>query len=329
MVCCFKLDLTAGSAAGSIAFMLSSHVRVQIDMERIVRNTREVADRAGVPLWAVIKADAYGLGAARIAAALAELVEGFCVFRLEEAEEIDLWNLTQKPAIAIGPPSTLDPLRWLAAHVRPAVSTIEQAAALQSAQPLLCVDTGMQRFACPPEQMDAVLSAREITEAFTHATKVEQAQRLAELTAGRDLKIHSAATSLLDKAEALQDAVRPGLALYRGAVTVKTTLAESRKSAGAIGYTHWSNEVGFHGAILAGYSHGLRPGPVMINGRRQRIMEVGMQSAYVTLDAADRAGDAVLLLGEGLVEAEIAFAWGVTPHHALMVMARMGERTYR
>ncbi len=304
------------------------HVKVHINLQRIVRNTRDVAARTGVEIRAVIKADAYGVGAAKVAEALAGEVAGFAVFRLEEAEAIDLWNRTHKPAIAIGPPSTLDPARWLAAQVRPAVTTVEEAMALKSARPILCVDTGMQRFACPPEQIDAVLEAGAISEAFTHATKVEQAVRLRELTAGRGLKIHSAATALLEKTEALQDAVRPGLALYRGAVTVATVLAEARKSAGLIGYTGWSNEGGFHGAILAGYSHGLRPGPVMINGRRQRIMEVGMQSAYVTLDAADRAGDRVLLLGEGLVEAEIAFAWGVTPHHALMVMARMGERTY-
>jgi alanine racemase len=58
-------------------------------------------------------------------------------------------------------------------------------------------------------------------------------------------------------------------------------------------------------------------------------MEVGMQSAYVTLHESDRAGDEVILLGEGLTQADIAFAWGVTPHHALMVMATMGEHNPR
>src|SRR5258706_509175 len=83
--------------------------------------------RVGVPVWATIKADAYGLGAARVARALAEVVEGFCVFALAEAEAIDLWKLTGKPAIALGPPETLDPLRWIEAHVRPAVTTVNQA----------------------------------------------------------------------------------------------------------------------------------------------------------------------------------------------------------
>jgi len=309
--------------------MQSSHVRVQIDLSRIRRNAAEVANSTGVPIWGVIKADAYGLGAQKIAPVLSEFVEGFCIFALEEAEQINLWNLTQKPAITIGPPSTLDPARWLSAHVRPAVSTIEQAKQLKDANPILSIDTAMQRFACPPDQIDAILEAGRITEAFTHATHVNHAHRLRELTAGRQLKLHSSATSLLNEPQARLDAVRPGLALYRSAVTVTVPLAETRQSKGPIGYTGWNNEGGFHGAIVAGYSNGLRPGPVTVNGRRQRIMEVGMQSAYVTLHKDDRAGDSVVLLGDAIAEADVAFAWGVTPHHALLVMATMGRHEYR
>jgi alanine racemase len=309
--------------------MRSAHVRVQINWEQVRRNAAELAAQTGVGLWAVIKADAYGLGAASAAAALADRVEGFCVFALEEAEAIDLWNLTHKPALALGPPSSLDPARWLTAHVRPAVSTVEEAAALKIAHPILCIDTGMQRFACPPHQIDAALSAGEIDEAFTHAIRLEQSLRLVELTRGRGLKLHAAATALLEEPAARLNAVRPGLALYRQAVRVSTTLAEARASTGPIGYTAWKNSHGFHGAILAGYSNGLRPGPVLINARRQRIMEVGMQSAYVTLHENDRAGDEVVLLGDELAEVEIAFAWCVTPHHALMAMATMGEHKTR
>lgn len=309
--------------------MPSPHVQVQIDWEQIRQNATVIAAQTRVPLWAVIKADAYGLGAARAAEVLADAVEGFCLFSLTEAQTIDLWNLTHKPAITLGPPSTLDPAPWLDAHVRPAVSTVEQAAQLKNADPILCVDTGMQRFACPSDQIDAVLSAGNIREAFTHAVRPEQAQRLVALTQGRGLKLHAAATALLDEPAAKLNAVRPGLALYRRSVRVTTKLAETRASAGPIGYTAWQSPSGFHGAIVAGYSSGLRPGPVLINGRRQRIMEVGMQSAYVTLHENDRPADEVVLLGDGLTEAEIAFAWGVTPHHALMVMATMGEQKAR
>jgi alanine racemase len=316
--------------------MTSAHVRSQIDLPRIRANAREIATRTRTPIWATIKADAYGLGAARVAAALAELVEGFCVFALEEAQTIDLWNLTNRPAIALGPPSTLDPAPWLAAHVRPAVSTIKQARALAAAHPILCVDTGMQRFACPVADVPAVLDAGNIDEAFTHATRLEHVERLRQATtrrsvsksASRSLRVHAAATALVDEPAARLDAIRPGLALYRGALRTTAPLADVRKSSGAIGYGGWKSHTGYHGVIIAGYSNGLRPGPVLVNGRRQQITEIGMQSAYVTLDEADRLGDEVVLLGDSLSEADVAFAWSVTPHHALLVMAGMGARTY-
>ncbi|MDB5320298.1 MAG: Alanine racemase [Phycisphaerales bacterium] len=310
--------------------MTSPHVNVTIDLSRVRQNAEEVAARVGVPVWATIKADAYGLGAGRVAAALAGVdgVAGFCVFALEEAEAVGLWELTGKPAIALGPPSTLDVGRWLAAHVRPAVSTVAQALALAGASPVLCVDTGMQRFACAAADVGAVMEAGGIDEAFTHATRVEHVRRLREATAGRTVRLHAAATGLLEEPEARLDAVRPGLALYRGAVRTSARLADVRRSAGAIGYGGWRSESGFHGVILAGYSHGLRLGPVMVNGQRQRITEIGMQSAYVTLDEGDRMGDEVVLLGEGLSEAEVAFAWEATPHQVVLVMAGMGERGY-
>src|SRR3954454_15388418 len=122
--------------------MMSHHVRVTVDLGRVRRNAADVAARVGVPVWATVKADAYGLGAARVARALAGVggVAGFCVFALEEATSIDLWKLTGKPAITLGPPATLDPGPWLEARVRPAVSTAEQAGRLTRARPILCVD---------------------------------------------------------------------------------------------------------------------------------------------------------------------------------------------
>jgi len=44
---------------------------VEVDLGAIVRNASRIAERAGVPLLPMIKADAYGLGAVRIARALA------------------------------------------------------------------------------------------------------------------------------------------------------------------------------------------------------------------------------------------------------------------
>jgi alanine racemase len=310
--------------------MISQHVRVEVDLSRVRRNAADVAARVGVPVWATIKADAYGLGAAPVAKALAAVsgIAGFCVFALDEATSIDLWNLTGKPAITLGPPATLDPQPWINARVRPAVSKPAEAARLAPARPILCVDTGMQRFACPPEQVAEALDAGKIDEAFTHATRLEHVQRLRELVGSHPMRLHAAATALLDESAAYLDTVRPGLALYRGAVRTSARLVEAHRSTGPVGYTGWHSETGHHGVIIAGYSNHLRPGPVVINGRRQRITEIGMQSAYVTLHPDDRPGDEVVLLGDGLTEDDLAPVWGATPHQVLLTLASMGERTF-
>ena len=306
--------------------MQAATTTVSVDLERIRRNIAAIRTAVRVPILAVIKADAYGLGAVTIAPAIGELVYGFCVFALEEAVEADLWNRTGKPAIVLGPPASLDPDHYIAHHVRPAVSTLAQARALRRADPLLCVDTGMQRFACPEERIDEVLAAGQIREAFTHAPTVRQARRLVELLGGRGLKLHAAASSLLAEPEAHLDAVRPGLAIYRGAVTVTSPLVEVHETRGPLGYGQVAARR--HGVILGGYAAGLRPGPCMINGARRRVLEVGMQSAYVEVGDADRVGDPVVLLGDDLGPDELAAAWGVTAHEALLRLSSTGRREY-
>jgi alanine racemase len=304
----------------------SPQVRVQIDLGRVQSNARRIARDTGVPVLAVIKADAYGLGAERVSGAIREWVHGFCVFRPEEAIEIDLWNRTGKPTLAIGPPNVLDATLYVRHHIRPAVSTVEQAIALKTARPVLCVDTGQQRFACPIDQVNEVLRAGECDEAFTHATRMEQVQLLRDAVGGRVGRLHAAGSSLLHEPEALLDAVRPGLALYHGAVRVSTRLVECRKGTGPAGYSGFVAP--YHGAILAGYSNGLHAGPCLVNGRPSRLLEVGMQSAFVETQPADKPGDEVVLLGDGLAEEQIAKAWNTSPHECLVRLSRSGIREY-
>src|SRR5947209_4239151 len=127
----------------------SRHVRVVVDLARVRANCQRIVEQTGVPVIAVVKADAYGLGAERVTAAIADLVDSFCMFHPDEAAAIDLWNRTGKPAIAIGPPLWENASDYLAAHVRPAVSNAGQAHTFRDANPLLCVDTGQQRLGCP------------------------------------------------------------------------------------------------------------------------------------------------------------------------------------
>src|SRR5688572_22406743 len=307
----------------------SMHVNVDVDLARIVQNVRAIREKVAVYVLPVIKADAYGLGAWQVASALADVANGFCVFSLAESEASELHTLTDKPTMALGPPTSTDPDWYLRRRVRPAVTTVEDARALRRANPILCVDTGMQRFACPPNQIEAVIEAGDIHEAFTHATRVEHAERLVELLGGRGITLHAAATALLDEPRAYLDAVRPGWAIYRGAARVTTPLVETHAATGPAGYSGFTSTTGRHGIILAGYSNGIRPGPCAVNGQRRRIIEVGMQSAFVEIGPSDKPGDDVVLLGDELSETDIAAAWGTSPQEALLQLARSGQRKYR
>jgi alanine racemase len=300
-----------------------------VDRTRIRSNVLAVRAKAGVAVLPVIKSDAYGHGAVEVVEAIKDVSDGFCVFSLEEARSIDLGMLTIKPGRTLSPPQVDQVELYLRHGVRPAVTTVEQARALREARPILCVDTGMQRFACPPEQIDAVIKAGDIKEAFTHATRVEHAEKLVELLGNRGMTLHAAATALLDEARARLDAVRPGWAIYRGAARVATHLVEVHDARGPAGYTGFTTSTNRHGVILMGYSSGLHPGPCSVNGERRRVIEVGMQSAFVEIGPADRVGDEVVLLGDGVTETDVASAWGGSPQEALTTLARSGRRTYR
>jgi alanine racemase len=302
------------------------YVTTHIDLDRIRANVEQIKALVKVPILAVVKADAYGLGAATVACAIAEIVDGFCVFALQEAAEAKIYERTGKRTLALGPPSSMNPEDFRSAGVTPAVSTVEQAVLLRAARPALCVDTGMQRFACPIEKIDAVIRAGECSEAFTHGTRVSDAQRLKESCGRYDIPLHAAATSLLHEPQALLNAVRPGLALYRGAARVITTLIEVHDSTGPAGYTGFTSPR--HGVILMGYAHGLRPGVCTVNGTQRRVLEVGMQTAFVEVGEKDRVGDEVALLDETVNDQVLAEAWGVSPHEVILDLCATGRRIY-
>ncbi|HEX3355677.1 MAG TPA: alanine racemase [Tepidisphaeraceae bacterium] len=295
-------------------------------MNRIRANIEQIRTLVKVPILAVVKADAYGLGASAVACAIAEIVDGFCVFQLQEAIEAKIHQHTGKRTLALGPPASMNPHDFQSAGVTPSVSTVEQAVLLRAAKPALCVDTGMQRLACPIEKIDSVLRAGECCEAFTHGTRVSDAQQLKNACGRYGIPLHAAATSLLHEPQALLDAVRPGLAMYRGAARVVTTLIEAHETIGPAGYTGFT--ASRHGVILMGYAHGLRPGVCTVNGTQRRVLEVGMQTAFVELGEKDRVGDEVALLDETVNDQVLAEAWCVSPHEVLLDLCATGRRIY-
>jgi alanine racemase len=314
----------------------SRHVDVRIDLQRLRDNATEIRARVGVPVLAVVKADAYGHGASEVVEALAEVVDGYYVFSLVEALAADV-RATGKPTLALNPDRVLDAEAFLANKVRPAVWDVDAARALRPARPAVCVDVGMQRFAVRSEDTLAdVIDAGGVTEAFAHCSTIDEARHfrrvvkdvLDDPSQRRITMLHAAGSKLLDEPDARFDAVRPGAALYRGAARVSARLVEVRESRGPIGYSGWQSATGRHGVIIAGYSNGLKAGPCLVNGKLRRIAEVGMQSAFVEVGPNDKAGDLVTLLGDGLTAADVAIAWGTSAQEVMVRMGGMGVRRY-
>lgn len=301
------------------ATMRSPHIQVTVNLDQVRAAAEAIRARTRVGLIAVIKADAYGLGAPRIADALGSVVDDFAYFSVHEAREVG------RPGIVLGPPEG-DPAEFRELNLRPAVANLDAARKFAGLRVAIKVDTGMQRFGCPPDELDELIPHCDVADYFSHAVTVEATRRLKAACAGRGRPIHAAATCLLDQPETWFDAVRPGLALYRGAVRVVSHLQTVHDTSGPIGYT------GFHsprvGIILAGYSNFVRLGPVLINGRSQKLLEVGMNTSYVSVDPRDRAGDEVVLLGDSLTEAALAEHFGSRAHEILCRYCAMGPRNY-
>jgi alanine racemase len=310
---------------------LSQAITVSVDLARIRSNAEAIRLKTGVPIIAVVKADAYGLGASAVAETIGDLVEAFYVFDAAEAVQARLWEITGRRTIALNS-AWNDPGDFLSCHIQPVVWSVDRAQRLRQARPIVSVDTGQQRFSAAGDIAEQVCRAGDCNEAMTHAISLDQVNELLNVVSGwpdRHLFLHAAGSALLNQPRAWLNAVRPGLALYQGAARVSAPLVEVRDSNRAAGYT------GFllprFGIILAGYFHGIRRGPCMVNGVLRQVIEVGMQSAFVEIGPSDKPGDEVILLGAdadiGLPS--IAASWGTSQQEVLVRLGLAGVRAYR
>ncbi len=110
-----------------------------IDLDVVARNARAWAAFAGVPVRAVLKCDGYNWGAPRLAAALEETCEAFCV--ADAGEFFALRPLTSLPIVVLGAVDVAQLRDVLDAGGRPTVATRDEVAiasawATQSDRPL-------------------------------------------------------------------------------------------------------------------------------------------------------------------------------------------------
>ena len=155
---------------------------VKIDMDAILHNYRAVCEKTGVPVMAVIKADAYGHGAVQVARLLDAQCPFFGVSSVSEALELRKSGI-EKPILILGHAPVSAFSRLAGAGIRPTIFCLEDARELSrqaaakgvTAQCHIAVDTGMSRigFQVSEESADickeiADLPNLEIEGVFSH-----------------------------------------------------------------------------------------------------------------------------------------------------------------
>ncbi len=141
--------------------------RVKIDLDAISENFDAIREKAGVPVMAVIKADAYGHGAIQVARLLQDKCAFFGVSSMLEAMELRQAGLSTPILILGHTPVSAYPTA-IAEGIRPAIFHYEDAVALSHAAVQLgmdapfhfAVDTGMSRLGFQATEDAADLCAK-------------------------------------------------------------------------------------------------------------------------------------------------------------------------
>lgn len=128
------------------------NTRVKIDLDVIERNFDAVQTKAGVPVMAVVKADAYGHGAIQVARVLQHKCAFFGVSSMLEALELRKAGL-KNPILILGqtpvsafPTAILEGIRPTIFHYETAVALSQAAQEVNKVAPFhFAIDTGMSR----------------------------------------------------------------------------------------------------------------------------------------------------------------------------------------
>ena len=143
------------------------NTRVKIDLDIISRNFDAVREKAGVPVMAVVKADAYGHGAIQVARLLQNKCSFFGVSSMLEAMELRQAGL-HNPILILGhtpvsafPTAIENGIRPAIFHYEDALALSEAALALDTKAPFhFAVDTGMSRLGFQATEASADLCAK-------------------------------------------------------------------------------------------------------------------------------------------------------------------------
>lgn len=306
----------------------------EINLKNVIRNIEQIKSslKPKCKFCAVVKANAYGLGAKRIAHAAQRHVDYFAVSRIEELAELRKAG-TKKPVLLLCHvlPKEVEKALELDGEIQvdsfSQIDYISEIATRLSrvAKLHLKFNTGMNRFGFVVEEAEAVkhaitknknLCVKGVFTHFFHATDAEitrrQNARFEKLKPIFEGAIfHAAATESCNNPDFQHDMVRVGIGAYIGkhpAVSIESQIVAIQKieEGSHVGYS--SLFVSDNSKTIAifqmGYADGLpramaNGGKILVQGDYCPIVAVCMDSAFADISNIPTAGvgDKVKVLG--------------------------------
>jgi alanine racemase len=298
-----------------------------IDLGAIRHNARVlVRALAGAELWAVVKADGYGHGAADVGGAALEAgAAALCVATVAEGEALRA-TVREARIVVLGPAGDGELPRAREARLE----LVAAGGPLPEGVPLhLKLDTGMGRWGlselpAPGREVVGLMShfaSADCDEAFTRL-QLERFLRATEPYPGPARHVANSAAALA-LPEARLDAARCGIALYgvdpfgrdaaehglRPALRWRSEVAVTRllRPGESTGYGRRfvAREPTWIGLVPVGYADGFRRDltgtEVLVSGERRRVVgTISMDALAVELPADVEPGAEVSLLGDGI-----------------------------
>jgi alanine racemase len=328
---------------------------ITIDLGAVRRNVRALRRVLGqTELWAVVKADGYGHGAADVARATVDAgAKALCVATV--AEGLSLRRVLRGPRILVlGPSEQVREAREGRLELVVSDGPIPEDVAVH-----IKLDTGMGRYGfnrLPPLTPNVVGLMTHLATADTDLAFAErQVERFREVTMGSDpgLTLHAAnSAATLRLPSARLGAARCGIAVYglspfgtdptddglepalrwESELTQVKQLRESEST--GYGRTFVAERPTWVGIVPVGYADGFRRDltgtEVLVDGERRCVVgTVSMDSHAVELDGPCGSGTPVTLIGDGLLAEEHARRAGTLTYELVCGIRSGPERARR
>lgn len=329
----------------------------EIDLGAIKDNALYIKKRVKTEVYAVVKADAYGHGAVRVAKHIENVVDGFAVATDFEALELTGANI-KKPILILE--TELSGIK-LPKNVIASVATPEQIRAVKNVANgvHIAVNSGMNRLGCKPSEIIELLKVADgygvsVVGAFTHFYDEHNSESCAEQfdeflsgvlsLRNRIRRLHCCASNCLILPEVYRlDVVRPGLALYgygydgvKPAMKIYSHIVQINDvNVGEhVGYGNYTADKPMRIAtVRLGYGDGFwrRNGhKLLVNGKYCRLVGlVCMDACMIDVSEVDcKPGDKAYVLANGEQMNDICITHNTISHEVLTMISRRVKRNY-